>query len=241
MAVQYDRVGKVKNWQKIWNTRTLDGAGQPKLADLLGLDGFASGVGAVSPASWRAYVTRRARDMGLGAQSTVFEIGCGAGAFLWVLRERGCQVAGLDYAANLIAVAARAMPDGLWQVGEADQVIGKGRYDAVVANSVWHYFQSLEYAGRVLQNMLETAKSAVAVLDVPNLNLAAYDVANRRAVLGKEEYDRRYAGLTHLAVAPDWFHGFGGKDWEVKTAAQDIPEYGNNSYRFNVIIKRRHN
>lgn len=228
----------MESWQKIWSTRTLEKARQPKLPDLLGLDGFASGVGAVSPASWRAYVNRRASEIGLGTQASVFEIGCGSGAFLWVLRERGCKIGGIDYAANLVAVAARAIPDGQWQVGEADQAIGMRRYDVVVANSVFHYFPSLEYAGRVLQNMLEAAKSAVAVLDVPDLELTASDIANRRAVLGKEEYDRRYAGLSHLALTPDWFYGFGGKGWQVKAAAQDIPEYGNSPYRFNVIIKR---
>lgn len=228
----------MNRWKTIWNKRTLDRKEQPQLADLLRLDGYDSGAGTITTAVWQSYVVRRATELELTAGNTVFEIGCGAGAFLWVLRGLGCQVAGLDYAKPLIATAARAMPDSHWQVGEANQPLGTAAYDVVVAQSVFHYFPSEEYARQVLHNMTQGARRAVAILDVPDTHLAEQAEVYRQAALGQKEYQQRYADLHHLTLTPVWFETNAPPHWEVTIAPQDIAEFGNTPFRFNVILRR---
>lgn len=228
----------MNRWQEIWNQRTVGLTEQLSLEDLLQLDGFAAGAGAITPPVWRAYVERRADEMRLAAGTSVFEVGCGSGAFLWPLHERGCRVSGIDYSSALIATAQRAIPAGTWRVGEADQPLGEKAYDAVIANSVFHYFPTAEYAKRVVHTMMTAARRAVAILDVPDTRLAAFDIAHRHKVLGKREYEKLYVGLNHLTFMPEWFEQQVSNNWSLKTLRQDIPNYGNNPYRFNVIMTR---
>jgi len=227
----------MNSWQEIWSRRAV-AVKRFDLPDLLRLDGYDKGAGMIAPTVWRAYVARRAKELSLGTGRAVFEVGCGAGAFLWVLREQGCVVSGLDYSAALIAAAAQSMPDGVWRVGQADEPLGTGLYDVVVAQSVFHYFPTEEYAQRVVRHMVQAATSAVGILDVPDGRLAARAEAQRRAALGGEEYGRRYAGLQHLMLTPAWFKANVPLGWAISIQPQDIAGYGNNPYRFNVILKR---
>ena len=203
------------------------------------LNGYDTGAGVITPESWEEYVDRRAQEVGVAAGDTVFEIGCGAGAFLWVLHKKGFAVGGIDYSRSLIAAAREAMTDGTWRVGEAGEKIGTLKYDAVIANSVFHYFPDKEYAKHVLGTMLTAARQAVGIFDVPDERVSQLAREHRREILGKEEYDRRYRGLEHLAFDPQWFTDVSGPGWEVTHKSQDIENYGNNQYRFNIVMKRR--
>lgn len=228
----------MSDWQKIWNARAINLRERPQLTDLLQLDGYDKGAGIISPKIWRAYVARRAGELRIKSGLSVFEIGCGAGAFLWPLHEIGCLVSGLDYSPVLIATAKQAMPEGNWWVAEANHPLGEKTYDIVLAQSVWHYFPDKNYAKHVLQNMLSAARQAVGILDVLDTSLAAAAETSRRATLGEEEYKKRYAGLHHLTFDPHWFQANVPAGWLVTTSPQDIPNYGNNRYRFNVMIRR---
>lgn len=225
-------------WQDIWNKRNIGLEEAVGLADLIRLDGFDAGAGAISAQVWKAYVERRASDLGLQAGDLVFEIGCGAGAFAWPLFERGCVVAGIDYSASLIRVARNVMPGGQWHVAHANEVeLAAKSYDVVVANSVFHYFPDKSYARQVLGQMLVAARRAVGILDIPDGRLAERADDYRRAALGAVNYRRRYNGLQHLSFTPDWFTR-AAPDWRVQCTPQDIGAYGNNEFRFNVIMKR---
>lgn len=229
----------MNTWQDIWNKRSSEVTNKLGLEDLVRLDGFDTGAGAISADEWRAYATRRANEMGLQPGDSVFEIGCGAGAFSFVLQELGCKVAGVDYSTPLILAAHRAMPKGTWAVGSANALeLPEQSYDAVMANSVFHYFPNEGYAQQVLRTILKAARRAVGIFDVPDVRLAAAAKVHRKAMLGEEEYRRRYAGLTHLALDVEWFSRELPKGWEISAAPQDIVGYGNNEYRFNVILKR---
>ena len=96
-------------WHAIWSKRQRDGDGAPTLAELLALDGFDI-LGGVTLAAFRAHGDYLAVEMDLRAGETIFDVGCGAGAFLYPFHEQGHGVGGLDYAANLVQIAATAMP-----------------------------------------------------------------------------------------------------------------------------------
>ena len=76
----------MSNWKEIWNRRTSNGEGVD-LDALIKLDGFDTGAGRIDVADWRTYVEHIAEKLGIRNGETVFEVGCGAGAFLYALRE----------------------------------------------------------------------------------------------------------------------------------------------------------
>jgi ubiquinone/menaquinone biosynthesis C-methylase UbiE len=125
-------------------------------------------AGRVSEDAWREFVERMVETLDVGPGTTVFDVGCGAGAFLLPLAENGYLVGGIDPSAALIALAKAAMPDGRWQVGHAETLDPGEAWDVVVSVSGFGLFKDLDQARGVLARMTAKATHAVAVLDVPD-------------------------------------------------------------------------
>ena len=177
-----------ENWHQIWNKRGVPGAPASNLRDLMDLDGFDSGAGRLAVEDMRGYALTVAKRLGLAEGMSVYEVGCGAGAFLYSLRERLPQlrVGGCDYAENLVRIAARQFPAGEFVAAEAASISTDPKYDIVLSNGVFHYFPDLDYARRVVERMIEKSNSVIAVLDVPNAHTRTEAENARRAQLGKD-------------------------------------------------------
>ncbi len=76
----------MNKWKAVWNKRAISDQ-KIDLDTLVKLDGFDTGAGRIDVADWCAYVERIVKKLGIKECDTVFEIGCGSGAFLSALRE----------------------------------------------------------------------------------------------------------------------------------------------------------
>lgn len=213
-----------------------DPVGGSLLSALMAADGFGTGFGKVDEANWAAYVDATAERLGITPGSSVLEVGCGAGAFLYELYRRGCAVSGIDRSPALVEYARRAMPEGRFEVADASELDLAEPVDAVVSFGVFLYFPSLPYARRVVERMAGSARSVVAVLDVPDRARRAEDLARRRELAGgAEAYEELYRGLDHLYFDRAWFTralvACGLAD--VHVADQDLVGYGHSPFRFN--------
>jgi SAM-dependent methyltransferase len=230
-----------QNWKRVWDNRRLDPSAGSTLAQLMTADGLDTGFGSVSEDSWRAFVRSAAADLAVAPGESVFEVGCGAGAFLLDLYERGVTVAGIDQSAALVGFAREAMPNGRFAVADAAAFDADKPYDVVVACGVFLYFPDLTYASEVIGRMCRKARRAVGIFDTPDLAKRDAALALRRASMGPEEYEARYAGLDHLYYGKEWMrdalaaHGLGG----VRVDDQRVAGYANASYRFNAIGFRK--
>lgn len=227
-------------WQSVWEKRHRQQHQALDLSALIALDGFDSGAGRIETADWQTYAHLIADKLGLQDGQSVYEVGCGAGAFLFALQAtRQLTVGGLDYSSGLIEAAQHAMPEGDFSVAEALALATTPQYDVVIANSVFHYFD-LPYAKQVLTAMLAKARVAVAVLDVPNLATKQACEALRReaasANMTQAEYDEKYAGYAHTYYDTSWFDAFAVSEKTVFTSC--IPNYAQRDFRFSVILKK---
>lgn len=223
-------------WREVWGARRLGTAVSP-LQALIDLDGFDTGAGRIAEPAWRDYVARIARQLGMRPGESVLEVGCGAGAFLLPLHEAGLRVAGIDFSPALIEAARAALPGGEFVVGEATAIAG--RYDYVVANSVFHYFPDAGYAGRVLAAMLAAARLGAAVLEVPDAATRDQAEAARRGALGEEAYRQKYAGLEHRYYSrQDLVAAARSAGFEAAIHDQAIDGYAQNPFRFNCLMRR---
>jgi SAM-dependent methyltransferase len=223
-------------WDALWEGRGVAEAAGSTLEQLMAADGFDSGFAGLTEDSWRDAILALAQRMGIGPSHSVFEVGCGAGALLHVLHERGCAVGGIDRAPALIARAREVLPDGSFTTGDAAALATAPRFDALLSFGVFLYFATPAYAERVLDRMVTKATRVVGVLDLPDAALEAQTEADRAARAGgPRAYAARYAGLEHRYYDRDWFAGAlrarGLVD--VHVCDQEVAGYGNAAGRFN--------
>ena len=196
--------------------------------------------GRVEPEVWLRSVNQTLEKLGLTPDRSIFEIGCGAGAFLIEPWRRGHQVGGIDLSLELITIAQTVMPDGRFQVANAEHFTPAEPSDAVVACGVLMYLGSTERAENVIRKMASTARHSIALLDLPDLALKDEAEAFRRASLTAEAYMERYAGLEHLYFDRNRIRevllGLGFQ--KVIIEDQSIDGYRNGAFRFNALGSR---
>jgi len=199
-------------------------------------DGRDTPFGSVEERAWLTFVRTFVSRLSLDPGSSVFDVGCGAGAFLYDLHRSGYAVAGLDRSSTLIACARLAMPGSSFEIADAADLPATPGFDAVVSCDVFPYFSSLEYAELVIDRMVAKARRAVAVIGVPDAAKKTEALARREELAGgAEAYAARYRGLEHLYIEREWLMDRlarrGLTDIEVE--GQEISGYDNGAYRFN--------
>ncbi len=227
------------NWKEIWGQRNYEALEALDLETLIKLDGFDTGAGRIEAGDWQVYVTEIAQKLHLKNNDSVYELGCGSGAFLFALSQQYLlTVGGLDYSEALINVAIRAMPGADFIANEAKLLETTKQYDFVISNSVFHYF-SHQYAAEVIALMLQKAKVAVAIMEIPDINTKQESEMLRRDTLTPEAYEKKYAGLAHTYYKRDWFKQqaiLNGCSCEVFDGC--VPNYAQNQFRFGVLFKK---
>ena len=231
------------DWQEIWNKRMIHGLNQSQdisLQDLLIADGFDTGAGKLnSLENWEHYIKLISKEIDLAPSDSLFEIGCGSGAFLYLWYKEGHLVGGIDYSENLISLAQHVMEGMNFQVSEANKVNTDEKFDIVLSNGVFHYFKDYAYAREVIERMIMKARKAVAILEIPDLAMREESERARRAALPEGEYDKKYEGLKHLYYERGWFTQFSDKfGYKIEIFDQNIKGYVNSQFRFNVVIKK---
>lgn len=231
-----------EGWKKVWESRTWKDE-ITSLDALIRLDGFDSGAGQITAASWQRYADIIAANLGLRAGDSVYEVGCGAGAFLFALKTSGAlsgelgAVAGLDYSLPLVEAARAVMPGCQFHCAEAICLDPSIQFDFVISNSVFQYFP-IDYAFEVLEKMCRKAVKGVALLELPDLQKRDESEAFRSGVLERGEYNRKYAGLSHTYYDRSWISALASTlGMECNFSQQCIPNYAQNSFRFNVILR----
>jgi trans-aconitate methyltransferase len=226
----------MSGWDDLWDRRQLPPEQPSTLGYLLAADGFDTNFSGLDEVAWSAGVDGLRTRLGLAPGMSVFEVGCGAGAFLYVLSQQGFSVAGIDRSAALVAKAAEVMPRGSFGVADAATFDLLPPADALISFGVFLYFSSERYAEVVLGRMRAKARRVVAVLDVPDRAKQAEAIAYRQRLAGgPEAYAKRYAGLEHRYYDRDWMASMlaavGLVDVHVED--QSLAGYGNSGHRFN--------
>ena len=227
-----------RNWKRIWDERSAENLKGLVLADLIRLDGFDSGAGLVSDQDWRVNAAILSEKLGICDGQSVFEVGCGSGAFVFALREIcAISVGGIDYSKSLVSAASQVMSDGEFETGDASILQTMPRYDYVLSHCVFHYF-AMDYAEEVLERMLQKAKTAIGVLEVPDLRTRDESEAMRRDALSQAEYERKYAGLEHTYYSREWFVDQAAKrGLSCEMFGSCMPNSMQNNFRFNCLIR----
>lgn len=130
-----------------------------------------------------------------GEIHSLYEVGCGSGVnlFLFSKKHPHIDLGGIDYSKPLIDIAKKVVNLEDLKVGEALQIACDRKYDVVISDSVFQYFQTPEYGYQVLEKMYEKAKKMLVITELHDVLMYEEHINYRKSMV--ENYEERYKGL----------------------------------------------
>ena len=159
---------------------------------------------------------------------------------MYLFARDGHTVGGLDYSSTLLDIARKVLPAE--KVSElicagADELPTTKIYDAVFSNSVFAYFDDLDYARRVLEKMLLKSRRSIAVMDVYDADFEVELTAERRRTI--ENYDERYKDLPKKFYPRKFFEDFAARhNLSIRFAANELKNYVNAPFTYHCFMQR---
>lgn len=237
-------------WENIWKKRKGDATTVQILDDenkvlylkeLSGWDSVKDKRGLSFGAFFTQYQKTKARLAFTADQSaarelkSVYEVGCGCGANLYLFEQDGIKTGGVDYSENLIEVAGSVLSSNDLLCDEAIHIPAAPIYDSILSNSVFSYFSDLNYAESVLEKMLEKCTYSIGILDIHDENKKSEFLQYRRSLT--ENYDEKYNGLDKLFYPKSFFISFAEKHGlDIMFSLSDLESYWNNEFIFNCFL-----
>ncbi|MCX2574028.1 class I SAM-dependent methyltransferase [Pedobacter sandarakinus] len=229
-----------QTWNEIWSKRQfLQEEGETTLESLIRMDGFDTPLGKLSEQDFRNYASHVIKTLDLTPNETVFEIGCGSGAFIYILYENGFDVSGIDFALPLIEIAKQKMPACAAKLQWCEAIdLKEINADVIIANHVFHYFPNLEYVSAVLGTILKSG-GRVLITAMADITFKTESEAFRRGMLTAQEYEKKYDGLDILYFSKPWILNEVQKlapNRKVYFLPHKMPKFSQNEYRFDCLI-----
>lgn len=172
-----------------------------------------------------------------GEITSVFEVGCGSGVNLFMLKNRlpDVHLGGCDYSESMIKSAILSTGENDFSVCGADEIYVEPKYDIVMSESVFQYFESQDYAENVLRKMIEKSTKVTYLGEIHNKDFEQELLEYRRKTI--ENYEERYKGLNKLFLSKKWIEDI-AREYEKKVLYTEVnnPEYLNSKYEYNCFI-----
>jgi SAM-dependent methyltransferase len=121
--------------------------------------------------------------LGVDASTRLLDAGCGAGLALALAAERGADVAGLDAAPGMIAIARRRVPSARIEQGDLEDLpFADSSFDAVTGFNSFQYAAGPDVALREARRVLRPGGRLVAATWAPP---EMCDLAGHLAAVGR--------------------------------------------------------
>lgn len=235
------------NWKNIWNNKKVvskeySGDEYERFCELKKANGFDVAVGDEYSyfrsfyQTWLDFYDKVRELIGDDIQS-VFEVGCGSGVNIFMFKNRlpEAKFGGVDYSETLVNSAKISTGSDEFVCCGADEISVELKFDIVMSESVFQYFESEEYAERVLRKMIEKSNKLTYLGEIHNKIYEEELLEYRRKTI--EDYEERYKGLNKLFLHKDWISAI-AKEYGKKVLFTEIdnPEYLNGKYEYNCFI-----
>lgn len=174
--------------------------------------------------------------------NSVFEVGCGCGAELYLFSNDGYKIGGVDYSSAQIEIAENilAFKHGVVELfcDEAANIPTDIKYDSVFSNSVFSYFPDADYATEVLDRMREKTRFSIGLIDVHDIEKKEEFEQYRRATV--ENYEERYKNLKKFFYSRNFFQTWADKNGlEIEFYESNVAGYWNSKFVFDVYLYKR--
>ena len=168
--------------------------------------------------------------------NSAYEVGCGSGANLYLLKNRGIKVGGIDYSKNLSDIARDVISEEEnIETGEAINLSTDEKYDMVFSDGVFAYFPDEEYGKAVLYKMFQKARKLVVVSEIFDKDMQFECERHRRELF--DNYDEAYKGLDKVFYKREMFIQFAEKHkCRIEFGSIENEYYWNSEYLYNCYL-----
>lgn len=177
---------------------------------------------------------------GTRPMKSIYEVGCGCGSSLYLFQLNGIEVGGSDYSSAEIKIAEKVLnaPKELF-CEEASNILLYGgdevKYDAVFSNSVFSYFESYEYAEKVLEAMYCKTNYSIGILDIHDDKKKDAFIEYRKRI--HKNYEERYKDLPKFFYKKEFFLEFAERhDMSIRFSKTEMQDYWNGDYAFDCFM-----
>lgn len=133
------------------------------------------------------------------ALQSVYEVGCGSGANLFLFEQDEITCGGIDYSDALLRCAKQVLRTADIRCAEATELAEVPAYDALISVSVFGYFPNEPYAEAVLEKMYQKASHAIGLLELADAESKEAYTAYRKQII--PDYEERYKDLPRLFLS----------------------------------------
>lgn len=237
------------NWKALWGGRSAEQVvlrgGDPRkiFMELKRSDGFDVVDGGISYETFLEQY-RQMKEMlsrGLPQGSTVqsvYEVGCGSGANLYLLEGDGITCGGIDYSPSLLESAKQVLRTADLRCAEASALPVEPNYGAVISVSVFGYFTDEGYAEAVLEKMLEKARYSLGILELADKAKEDAYTAYRKQLI--PNYEERYKGLPRQFYSKAFFEDFARRHtMGIEIIPVNMKDYWNSQFYFDCYLYKR--
>lgn len=233
-------------WKEIWRNKAIitpnySGDEFVRFCELKKANGFDVAVGdefAYFKAFYNGWIHFYNKVIELfGNINSVFEVGCGSGVNLFMFKNRilDASFGGCDYSESMIKSVKMSVGGTDFSCCGADAISPLPQFDLVMAESVFQYFESEDYAERVLRIMIEKSGKLTYLGEIHNKEYEEELMEYRRRAI--VNYEERYKGLNKLFLRKEWIVRI-AEEYGKKVLFTDVdnPEYLNGKYEYNCFI-----
>ncbi len=237
------------NWKHIWSNRTADESilqsNDPEkvFMELKRSNGFDIVKDKISYASFLEQYHAMKQQLSLHLPEgqtlqSVYEVGCGSGANLFLFQQDGLTCGGIDYSTNLLGCAKLVLRTTDIRCAEASQLTETPQYDALISVSVFGYFTDEHYAEAVLEKMYQKATHSIGILELADIEKKDAYTSYRKQLI--PDYEERYKGLPRLFFRKAFFTEFAHKhNMDIKIVPMDMKDYWNSQFYFDCYLYKR--
>lgn len=237
------------NWKGLWGNRSADkatlrdGDVRQIFLELKRSNGFDVVEGGIPYKSFLAQYQemkeRLSRPIPEGTDlQSVYEVGCGSGANLFLLENDGIACGGIDYSESLLGCAKQVLRATDIRCDEACELLVDPKYDAVISVSVFGYFTDESYAETVLEKMCQKARYSIGILELADAEKEDAYTAYRKQII--PNYEKRYKGLPRQFYSKEFFEAFARKHgMDIEITPVNMKDYWNSQFYFDCYLYKR--
>lgn len=234
-------------WGRIWGMRSADTAeivqdSRAVFMELKRADGFDLASDGITYDAWHDLYENNKKLLSQNAHGgdikSVYEVGCGSGANLYLYEQDGITAGGLDYSVSLIDSARKILRSTDLTAGEANQLRAEPMYDAVFSESVFRYFTNIAYVREVLERMYQKCRYSMGVTMLMDEAHEEEFYTYRRSI--QPDFDERYKNLPNLFLDRSLFKEFAqSHDMEIVFDDYKLAGYWNAPYEFSCFMYKK--